>query len=369
MSEQVTGEATSTPLGGLLMTALLGIAIVFAIVLTITLSVDEWTFTEWVSFFFMCATPSQIVLALLWHTKYPPLLNQMRQPAKGLALAGLIVLGGAIVAPVLLFAGGLGFNPPPPMLMMLTITTVATTLWVVPIWRVWPISAFTQHPLALGVGALMLAYGLAFLVFKLFFNYEFMAAAPVYVESLDPKGFFNAWLALSFIVTTVGVILVMMLFEFWPITVLVTDPSQPKFGIVGTIEVLAASAVLYHVFVGLLAWDPVDFMVRVPVCMIFGAFLVNNMMQGQLCANLAQPMRGVVLSALAVVMAVLMHALYAYAAALLSDTGTIPSGPPAYGLQIWIASAMLGVTFPIIILVSEFLDFWPIKRDSGASGR
>jgi hypothetical protein len=45
-------------------------------------------------------------------------------------------------------------------------------------------------------------------------------------------------------------------------------------------------------------------------------------------------------------------------------TGLLPEGPPAYELEIWLASALLGVTFPVLIFWAEFFSFWPLSRDA-----
>ena len=36
-------------------------------------------------------------------------------------------------------------------------------------------------------------------------------------------------------------------------------------------------------------------------------------------------------------------------------TGALGSGPPAYQSEIWLASALLSVTFPFLIFYAEFL--------------
>jgi hypothetical protein len=43
-------------------------------------------------------------------------------------------------------------------------------------------------------------------------------------------------------------------------------------------------------------------------------------------------------------------------------TGALPSGPPTYATEIWLASAMLGVTFPFLIFFAEFFKFWPLGK-------
>jgi len=43
-------------------------------------------------------------------------------------------------------------------------------------------------------------------------------------------------------------------------------------------------------------------------------------------------------------------------------TGRLHSGPPSYDFEIWLASALLAVTFPFLIISAVFFDFWPFKR-------
>jgi hypothetical protein len=43
-------------------------------------------------------------------------------------------------------------------------------------------------------------------------------------------------------------------------------------------------------------------------------------------------------------------------------TGRLHSGPPSYDFEIWLASALLAVTFPLLIISAVFFDFWPFKQ-------
>ena len=43
-------------------------------------------------------------------------------------------------------------------------------------------------------------------------------------------------------------------------------------------------------------------------------------------------------------------------------TGDLKVGPPTYDFELWIASALLGVTFPVLIFHAEFFKLWPLKR-------
>ena len=43
-------------------------------------------------------------------------------------------------------------------------------------------------------------------------------------------------------------------------------------------------------------------------------------------------------------------------------TGSLHSGPPAYDMEIWTASALLSVTFPFLIFYAAYFDFWPLQK-------
>ena len=251
------------------------------------------------------------------------------------------------------------------MLVQYTILTVAATLWLVPVWQCWPLSVFSNDPFKFGILTLFAAYGLAYLVWIMFFDYSALAQIqhPQYHEAVDPGGLFDMWVALTFAVTTVAVIVVHTMFDFWPLNKLAGNASQPLRGLIGTVYVLVLSWLIWAGFVRGLGMEQVDYMVRVPVCMIFGTFLVNNMMQFSLFPKTVQPLRGLALLACAIVAAMLMYELYASASTLHAGLA-LASGPQGgFAKEIWIASAMLGVTFPIIFVVSGFFGFWPIRRD------
>jgi hypothetical protein len=317
--------------------------------------------TTWVGFSFMAATPAQIILVLLWQTNHPPAIARLSQPRKGFLLSAATVLAACVIGPLLFYLAGAGVGPPTPMLLMFTMTTIIATMWLVPVWRCWPVSVLTSNPTALGIATLVTAYAVAFLVFNLLFNFSFLAHTPLYVVSLDPKGRLNAWVALSFLVTTVAVIVVAIAFDFWPVSTLIRSRRQPAFGLASTILILVASILLYSFFTRLVGLDPVQHLVRVAVSLIYGVFLVEIMMRHRLLDGWRQPLRGVALTAIAGVLALLMYSLYAASASVFAQRA-VPAGPPAYELEIWVANAMLGITFPLMIVVAEFFELWPLHR-------
>jgi len=317
--------------------------------------------TTWIAFCFMSATPTLVILSVLWRTNHPPAIARLAQPRKGLLLTAASIVAACVIGSLLFYLGGAGVGPPTPMLLMLTTTTIIATIWLVDVWDCWPVSVITSNRTALGIITLVVAYATAFVVFKLLFNFSFLAHTPIYVVSLDPKGLLNAWVAMSFLVTTAAVIVVFMAFDFWPVSALIRSRRQPAFGLASTILTLAASTLLYLFFTRLVGLDPVQHLVRVGVSLMYGILLVQNMMRRQLLHGWRQPLRGLGLTAIAVVLALLMYGLYAASASALGKQ-PVPAGPPAYELEMWVATAMLGITFPLMIVVAGFFEFWPLHR-------
>ncbi|MFT6897980.1 MAG: hypothetical protein ACJA13_002395 [Paraglaciecola sp.] len=57
-----------------------------------------------------------------------------------------------------------------------------------------------------------------------------------------------------------------------------------------------------------------------------------------------------------------MFQLYQYALPLLVGEALSTGPEHGYASEIWIATAMLGVTFPVINFVSGAFAFWPVIR-------
>jgi hypothetical protein len=115
------------------------------------------------------------------------------------------------------------------------------------------------------------------------------------------------------------------------------------------------------------------FLVQVPIPFIFGTIIVLNMLQGSLFRKLEQPTRGLGSAVAAAVCGVALARLYGTLAPVVS--GTVNPGPPSYDFEIWLASALLAVTFPFLIFFADFFEMWPLKRaavavpERAASGR
>ncbi len=318
------------------------------------------TFAGWVSFYLICFIPMEIVMSVTWATKYPRFAGDRSQPVKGALFIILALVTGAIVAAVHYSTVGGGISPPPPMAAMCIITSVIVTFWLAIMWGGWPFTAAIKNPVAAGLALLVGCYVINYLLFRLFFNYSFMQGAPVYVPALDPHGLFNAWNALVFYMAAIGIMFLMLHFDLWPLT---TNPAlmkQPALGIVWTIIALVLGGAMFYVGTSVIGMDPVAFMVKVPIPFIFGTIVVLNMAQGSWFPSLKQPVKGVASALAAAVIGTILALLYSALAPSIS--GKVSPGPPSYDFEIWLASALLGVTFPFLIFHAEFFKLWPLVK-------
>ena len=313
-----------------------------------------------VTYCLMCIIPMEIVIGVTWGCKQPGFAAKRAQPVKGLLLALLTgIIGVAVVGAYFLAVGG-GVRPISPMLMMCTIVSVIVTFWAAIIWGGWPFTTLIKSPIVAGLAMLAACYIVNYLLFRLFFNYEFMRGAPAYVPSLDPHGLFNANLALVFYVTALGIMFLMLHFDLWPLTNFSGVMKQPVLGLVWTAICIILGGIVFYAGMILMAMDPLQFMVRVPIPFIFGTIIVLNMLQGSLFAKHAQPLKGILSAAAAAAIGLALALLYGALAPAVS--GELAPGPPGNDFERWLASALLGVTFPFLIFYAEFFEFWPLKK-------
>ena len=209
---------------------------------------------------------------------------------------------------------------------------------------------------------LLACYVVNYLLFRIFFNYAFLEGAPVYVPELDPQGMFNAWSALVFYMSALAVMFLMLHFDLWPLARIPALMQQPVLGIVWTTIALALGGLAFYIGTVVMGIDVVRYFVRVPVPFIFGSIVMLNMLQGSVFANLTQPAKGVLSAITAAAIGSVLALMYDGLSPMV--TGALPEGPPAYELEIWLASALLGVTFPLLIFCAEFFSFWPLSKSA-----
>ena len=339
---------------------LLGLAALLMVII-ISLGIislfEEATFSTWVAFLFMCCVPAQIVFALVWHCSIPAAAGKMGQPGRGVTFTVLTAALGMVFAVLTYYLVGKGHGVTP-MLLMYTIMTVVVTFWFAVLWQCWPVTRFSDNPLVIGAGVLLVAYFGAYIVFALLFDFSFLEGAPVYFPDADPGGLFMAWIPMSFAVTTVAMILTLVLFDFWPVAG-ISNPGART--LAATAVVIALAAVVYYLGVCVAGMDKVRYLSLVPVSYIFGIFLPLSLMQGSLFPKLEQPLKGLALTVFCAVAAVILQQLSLLLGPVVS--GPLAAGPEGhYQEELWLASALLGLTFPVLVVMTDYFDFWPMKK-------
>ena len=320
------------------------------------------TFAGWVAYFLLCVIPMQIVMIVTWGTGQPAFAGNARQPVKGILLTLICVVIGLLIAAALIPLIGAHVTPPAPILAHWVIVAVPVTFWAAIMWGGWPFTKLIKNPMAAGLAMLVAVYIVNGVLFRIFFNYEFMAGAPVYVASLDPHGMFNGWSALVFYVTALAGMFLMLGFDLWPLTTVGAIMQQPVLGIVWTICALLFAFVAFYIGVTWQHMDVVRFLVRVPVPLIFGSIVVLNMLQNSLAGSLKQPLKGIANVALIIVIGGGLARLYE--ALMPRVTGALPYGPPTYDFEIWLATALLSTTFPFLMFYNAFFGMWPLAKQT-----
>ncbi|MGA2214140.1 MAG: hypothetical protein ABSH31_12765 [Bryobacteraceae bacterium] len=348
------------PLLGILATAL-----VIAISLGFISLFDFPKFAGWVATFLLCIIPMEIVMGVTWGLKHPPFAAERSQPVRGVLFTLFALVIGAIV--VLAHWAGVGgsISPPTPMLTQCLIASVVITFWMAIMWGGWPFTALIKSPMAAGLALLVACYVINYVFFRIFFNYGFMKGAPVYVAAQDPQGIFNAWYVLVFYITALSPMFLSLCFDLWPFTRFPGLMKQPVLGLVWTLVALVIGGGAYYIGVIVMGMDVVAFMVTVPIPFIFGSIFMLNMLQGSLFAKLTQPLKGVLNTLAAVAFGNLFALLYRQLMHTVTP-GQIDAGPPAYQSEIWLASALLSVTFPFLVAYADFFTMWPLQRPKAA---
>jgi len=347
---------------------LLGVAasaLVLAVSLAFLAAFDFPTFVGWVSFYMLGVVPLQIVVVVVWGAN-PPFAARLRQPAKGLTLLLATALGAAAIAPIALWLVGEGVSPPGPIPSQYAVVVVPTTFFMAIAFGGWPFRTVTKNPVAAGLLLLVAAYALTYVLFRVFFNYEFLQGTPVYLQSA-PRGLFNAVAALVFYVTMLGGMFLLLHFDLWPFTRSPGLMKQPVLGLVWTITAAAAGALVMWITTGVMALDPMYVLTRVTAPFIFGTIVVLNMLQNSLFAALRQPLKGAANALAAAITGGVLAHLYGRVDRVIVGL-ELPSGAPGYEYELWLVNALLSVTFPFLIVHAAYFMFWPLAKEPTGVG-
>jgi len=343
------------PLLGILATAL-----IMVISLGFISLFDFPRFSGWIATFLLCIIPMEIVMGVIWGMKQPVFAAERPQPVRGILFSILALVAGGIVALVHWTGVGTAISPPTPIFTQCMIASVVIMFWMAIMMGGWPFTSMIKNPLAAGVAIMVACYVINYILFRIFFNYDFLKGAPVYVPSQDPHGFYSGWACCVFYVTAITPLFISLCFDLWPFTLAPGMMKQPTLGIVWTIVSLAIGGAAMYIGVGVLGMDQVAFMVSVPIPVIFGIIFVLNMLQGSLYAKFTQPLKGILNFGTAIILGNLFAYIYRSLAGVV--TGKLETGPPSYQTEIWLASALLSVTFPFLVAYADFFTMWPLQR-------
>jgi hypothetical protein len=336
-------------------------AIIIALSLGYVSLFDFNTFVGWASYALMVMIPMEIVAGVTWGAN-PSFAEKMSQPGKGLALVLVCVAAAAVIGPIYWQVVGGGQPEPAPMLILCVITSVVVMFWMAIMLGGWPFTLMTKNPVANGILMWMGSYVVNYLLFRIFFNFNFLKGAPVYDASLDPGGMFNGSNATVFFVTAVAILFLLLHFDLWPLTLSPSIMKQPVLGIVWTVLALVLGGAAYYIGVDMMGMDPMLFLIRGPVPFIFGTIIVLNMLHNSTFASLQQPVKGIANTIAAAVVGGALAILYGLVAPTV--TGTLTIGPPTNDYERWLASALLGVTFPFLIFYADFFKMWPLMSSA-----
>jgi len=345
----------------------------FIVVLFITFGIITWfkveTFIPWAGELSMCCIPFMIIVGMVWAGNYPPPAATLEQPLKGVYLLFLTMIVGALVAGYSIKTVGAYVTPPTPPLIFFTIMSVIMTFWCVVVFGCWPAAGIKgNHPAFVGFGTLIISYALAFVLWKLCFNFDFMKGAPFYNAVMPPSGAFFAFSSLAFFLTCLAVILAWVEFDFWPLSLIPPKApafaKQPIWGISVSIVVCIVAYIIKTIFVDNMGMDVFIYTLKVPICIIFGEFIMLIILQTWPVQTVKQPLKGIVLIVCNIILALVMYQFYKFCMVLIA--GMLPGGPVpppnTYVQELWIATALLGFTFPVIAAYTGFFNYWPLTE-------
>ena len=338
-------------------------AIVIAISLAFLALFDFPLFVGWVAFVMLCVVPPQVVTAVI--ATHPPFAPHT-QPARGAVLLAANVITALIIASIVWLTVGEGASPPGPIPSQYAVIVVPTTFLLAIAFGGWPFTRISRNMGKAGFMLLVVSYLLTYVLFRIFFNYEFLQGAPVYLSSA-PHGLFNGVTALVFYVTVLAGMFLLLHFDLWPLNKWPSLMKQPRLGILWTLIAVIAGSIVMWVTVERLALDPMYVLTRITAPFIFGTIVVLNMLQGSLFAPLRQPLKGLANTTLAAVAGALLAQVYGRVDRVIVGV-ELPSGAPGYEYELWLVNALLSVTFPFLIVHAAYFAFWPLAGRESAKG-
>lgn len=336
----------------------LGIAATTVALVVGLLATAPWPFATLTGDFanvMMCTIPFTVVVASFWHGGEPKVVAALPQPLKGVAFLGLAAVVAVVVHTILAatLGGGRGATP---FLAFGIILSVVVTFWLVVVLGGWPFTLI-GNKLVAGGAILVAVYVLAGLVTRLL-SFAAFSDQPFY-PGMDPAGPIPAWDGLVGGVTCLATVFGFLHFDLWPLSRRPAIMRQPVLGLVWTPLVALVGLSAYLLGTRVFGLTPDGFLVTVPVPFMFGTVVLLTMLKGSLTARLPQPLRGAVSAASAFVVGTVLAGLFMLLMPVL--TPDVPAA--AVPTHLWLASALLGVTFPLMAMYHDFFGLWPLRSE------
>ncbi len=139
--------------------------------------------------------------------------------------------------------------------------------------------------------------------------------------------------------------------------------KQPRLGLATLILVIVISLGIISLFeeATFSTWVAYLFMCCVPAQIVFA--LVWNCSMPATVGKMAQPVKGLALTIFCAVAAIILQKVYLFLGPVVS--GPLAAGPGGnYQEELWLSSALLGLTFPVLIVITEYFEFWPMKSSA-----
>ena len=316
-------------------------------------------FTTWVAWAFMSMIPAQILIGVTWHGN-PHFAENLRQPAKGVALLFTTLALGAIAASIAFFIVGDGVAPPAFTLISYAVLTLVVMLWFALMFGGWPFVRPAENSFKRGLLMLFTCYVISYALLYIFFDFSFLRGAPGYATGFFPHGLFNANSAIVFVVTFSSALSLFLHFNLWPLTIISPLRRQPWLGLAWTILSLAFGYAGMYFGVSILGLSPLSFLAWVAVPFVLGSIIVLNAMEDSLFSKMRQPLKGICNTLAAIALAYGLAAAYSTAAHQIVIRSS-ENSPPNSTYALWMATAMLVTLLPLLVLI-DFFALWPFSR-------
>lgn len=308
----------------------------------------------------MCAIPFMVVVAGFWKGREPHPVALLGQPWRGLGLLGLAAPVAGVTWAVLsaTFGGGRGDTP---FLAFAIILSIVVTFWLDVAWGGWPFSLVRSRLL----GGIVLIVSAYLITAVLWHNLDFsFFAGQSFYPGMDPSGPVPAWDGLVAGVTCLATIFLFLHLELWPFTRFPRIMRQPALGLVWSAVLLGIGIPVYLAGTRMTGLSPDTFLVTVPVPFMFGTVVVLTMFQGSLTRRLTGLTRGVASAVLAAAIGTVLARLFALLQPVL--TQDVPASSPL-DQHLWLASALLAVTFPLMAMHHDLFQLWPFAEPGDAA--